>query len=102
MNYKLPIMNYKLIMASLFVAANVNAKVTLPKMFSDGMVMQRETTANVWGNAERSATVKVSPSWTKKTYTAKADSNGKWKVAIETPEAGGPTPSHSMTARRPC
>ena len=52
--------------------------------------MQRETTANVWGNAERSATVKVSPSWTKKTYTAKADSNGKWKVAIETPEAGGP------------
>ncbi|MFA4045483.1 sialate O-acetylesterase [Prevotella sp. PCHR] len=83
-------MNYKLIMASLFVAANVNAKVTLPKMFSDGMVMQRETTANVWGNAERSATVKVSPSWTKKTYTAKADSNGKWKVAIETPEAGGP------------
>lgn len=90
MNYKLPIMNYKLIMASLFVAANVNAKVTLPKMFSDGMVMQRETTANVWGNAERSATVKVSPSWTKKTYTAKADSNGKWKVAIETPEAGGP------------
>ena len=42
-------MNYKLIMASLFVAANVNAKVTLPKMFSDGMVMQRETTANVWG-----------------------------------------------------
>ncbi len=77
-------------MASLFVAANVNAKVTLPKMFSDGMVMQRETTANVWGNAERSATVKVSPSWTKKTYTAKADSNGKWKVAIETPEAGGP------------
>lgn len=90
MNYKLPIMNYKLIMASLFVAANVNAKVTLPKMFSDGMVMQRETTANVWGNAERSATVKVSPSWTKKTYTAKADSNGKWKVAIDTPEAGGP------------
>lgn len=83
-------MNYKLIIASLLVATSAEAKVTLPKMFSDGMVMQRETTANVWGNAEKSATVKVSPSWTKKTYTAKADNNGKWKVAIETPEAGGP------------
>lgn len=83
-------MNYKLVIASLLVATSAEAKVTLPKMFSDGMVMQRETTANVWGNAGKSATVKVSPSWTKKTYTAKADNNGKWKVAIDTPEAGGP------------
>lgn len=77
-------------MASLLVATSASAKVTLPKMFSDGMVMQRETNANIWGNANKSATVKVSPSWTKKTYTAKADGNGKWKVEIETPEAGGP------------
>ncbi len=83
-------MNYRLIIAALLAATSAEAKVTLPKMFSDGMVMQRETTANVWGNAEKSAIVKVSPSWTKKTYTAKADGNGKWKVAIDTPEAGGP------------
>ncbi|WP_288317757.1 sialate O-acetylesterase [Xylanibacter caecicola] len=83
-------MNYKLIMASLLVAANVNAKVTLPKMFSDGMVMQRETKANIWGDANKSAVVKVSPSWTKKTYTARTDEHGKWKIAIDTPEAGGP------------
>lgn len=83
-------MNYKLIIASLLVATSGSAKVTLPKMFSDGMVMQRETKANIWGNANKQATVKVSPSWTKKTYTAKADNNGKWKVAIDTPEAGGP------------
>lgn len=83
-------MNYKLIIASLLVATSGSAKVTLPKMFSDGMVMQRETKANIWGNANKQATVKVAPSWTKKTYTAKADGNGKWKVAIDTPEAGGP------------
>lgn len=83
-------MNYKLIIASLLVATSGSAKVTLPKMFSDGMVMQRETKANIWGNANKQATVKVAPSWTKKTYTAKADVNGKWKVAIDTPEAGGP------------
>ncbi len=77
-------------MASLLVAANVNAKVTLPKMFSDGMVMQRETKANIWGDANKSAVVKVSPSWTKKTYTARTDEHGKWKIAIDTPEAGGP------------
>lgn len=74
----------------LFAAISSSAKVTLPKMFSDGMVMQRETNANIWGTAKVSATVNIKPSWTKTTYTAQTDADGKWKVAIETPEAGGP------------
>lgn len=81
---------FSFLITALLLVAGAEAKVILPKMFSDGMVMQRETKANIWGNAKEASTVRISPSWTKKTYTAKADENGKWKVEIETPQAGGP------------
>ena len=79
-----------LILGAVFAATGISAKVTLPKMFADGMVMQRETNANLWGKAKASATVKITTSWNKKTYSVKADSNGKWKASVSTPEAGGP------------
>lgn len=75
--------------SSLF-AYHLSAKVVLPKMFSDNMVIQRETTARLWGTATPGATVKVSASWTTQRYTAKADADGRWQTAIDTPEAGGP------------
>ena len=67
-----------------------NAEVVLPKMFSDGMVLQRETQANLWGEARKNSTVKITTSWNQKTYTAKTDHDGRWKQAVTTPEAGGP------------
>ncbi len=79
-----------LLLTALLATTGINAKVTLPKMFSDGMVMQRETNANLWGTAEASATVKITTSWNGKTYETKAGTDGKWKTAIATPEAGGP------------
>lgn len=82
----------KLILLSALVAAatTTDAKVTLPKIFSDNMVMQQNAKANLWGDANANSTVKITTSWNKKTITAKADSNGKWKTAIDTPTAGGP------------
>ena len=79
-----------LLLTALLATTGINAKVTLPKMFSDGMVMQRETNANLWGTAKASATVKITTSWDGKTYEAKAGKDGKWKTAIATPKAGGP------------
>ena len=67
-----------------------NAKVVMPKMFSDGMVLQREAQVNLWGTARPHATVKIAATWDKKTYRADADANGHWRVAVTTPEAGGP------------
>lgn len=76
--------------ALIAMATTASAKVTLPRIFSDGMVMQQETTANLWGVAKANATVKITTSWNKKTITANADSNGKWKTTVATPKAGGP------------
>ena len=59
-------------------------------MFSDGMVMQRETNAWLWGTARKEASVKITTSWNNMTYTVLADDTGHWRQAVSTPAAGGP------------
>lgn len=78
------------LLTALLAVTGANAKVTLPKMFADGMVMQREADANLWGTAKPSATVTITTSWDNKTYSVKAGKDGKWKTAVRTPKAGGP------------
>jgi sialate O-acetylesterase len=76
--------------AALLCTATMQADVKLPKIFSDGMVMQQQTKANLWGTATAGKNVVVTTGWNKKKYTVKADADGKWSLAIETPVAGGP------------
>ena len=67
-----------------------NAKVTLPAFFSDGMVLQQKTEAAIWGWAKPNSNVQLTSSWNKKKYVIQSDANGRWKLKIATPEAGGP------------
>ncbi|MDX1284790.1 MAG: glycosyl hydrolase family 2, partial [Draconibacterium sp.] len=66
------------------------AEVKLPSIFGDGMVLQQQTDAAIWGTATANKTIKITTSWNKKSYSSKADSEGKWKIKVATPEAGGP------------
>ncbi|MGB8194308.1 MAG: sialate O-acetylesterase [Chitinophagaceae bacterium] len=66
------------------------ADITLPSVFSDNMVLQRNTNAAIWGWATPSKTITVTSSWNKKKYTVRSDATGKWKLTIQTPDAGGP------------
>ena len=59
-------------------------------MFSDNMVLQQQADAPIWGEAKPMKTVKVTTSWDGKTYETQADKEGKWKLSVRTPEAGGP------------
>jgi len=68
----------------------VTATVQLPSFFSDGMVLQQQTNASLWGWARQGATVKLTTSWNKKTYTTTAGSEGKWNIKVASPAAGGP------------
>lgn len=63
---------------------------SLAGLFSDGMVLQRNAAAPIWGWAEPGTTVSVSPSWTKTRYKATAGDDGRWEVIVNTDEAGGP------------
>ncbi|HEY4151069.1 MAG TPA: sialate O-acetylesterase, partial [Chitinophagaceae bacterium] len=66
------------------------AKVVLPSVFSDNMVLQQKTNAAVWGKATPGKTVTVLPSWNGKTYTVPVDVSGNWNIKLPTPSYGGP------------
>lgn len=72
------------------MALTGHAEIKMPAMFSDNMLMQRDTDALMWGTADPSSKVTVTPSWNDKTYTTSADRTGSWSIALPTPGAGGP------------
>ena len=76
--------------ACLLFPALLFAKVKLPSFFSDGMVLQQQTNAKIWGWAKPAAEIKITGSWNKKSYTTIADDKGNWNIRIVTPVAGGP------------
>ncbi len=69
-------------------SAASHADVTLPAIFSDHMVLQRERENRVWGSAEpgEQVTVKIAD----QEHTATADEAGRWQVMLSALPAGGP------------
>ena len=64
------------------------ATVRLPRLVSDGMVLQRDADVSVWGwAAPREA---VSVTFLGQTYRATAGADGKWAVKLPRLKAGGP------------
>ena len=76
--------------AIMALGLNAGAEIKLPAFFGDNMVLQQNTDARMWGTADASSTVTVTPGWTSEKYTTKANKDGKWKITIPTPSAGGP------------
>jgi sialate O-acetylesterase len=66
----------------------LQAKVKLPVLVSDGMVLQRDTKLKIWGSSSPSEKVEVE--FIGKTYQTKADKQGNWKVEFPPLAAGGP------------
>lgn len=71
----------------LMVAQATSAKITLPDIFSDNMVLQQQTEACIWGWSEPKAEVRVTTSWNGVTYRTTSDGYGKWTLYVLTPEA---------------
>ena len=68
-----------------FVGAQ--AKVKLPHLLGDNMIIQQNSEANLWGWDKPGTSVNVSTSWSSQTYTTQTDKNGKWQVKVRTPKA---------------
>ncbi|WP_319502162.1 sialate O-acetylesterase [uncultured Draconibacterium sp.] len=75
------------IVLCLFVAL-VSAQISLPKVFADNMVLQRDLEIPVWGNSSPEATIVAELENAK--ATTKADNDGKWMVRLPKFKAGGP------------
>ena len=76
-------------LACILSPLNARAKVSFNNvLFSDGMVLQRNVVAPIWGLASPGEIVTVSIVTQKKTATA--DSSGHWTVSLDPMAAGGP------------
>lgn len=62
------------------------AKVKLPSIISDGMVIQQQSDVRLWGTAIPQANVTITSSWGEK-CNVKSGKDGKWMTTIHTPEA---------------
>lgn len=76
------------IVAGTAAAATSEAKVQLPQILSDHMILQQKSDANLWGKAAPSSKVTVKASWGTEEYSVKSDCEGNWKLAVRTPAAG--------------
>lgn len=81
----------------LMMQAAAWAKITLPEIVSDNMVLQQQTEACLWGKANADTEVVIRPSWNREVYKVTADVNGRWKVRIMTPAASYNTYSISIS-----
>ncbi len=70
-----------------FVLA-AEARIVLPKLFGDNMVLQRGTEIPVWGWAEPNESIEIRLN--RQTATATADASGKWTLKLKPETATGP------------
>jgi sialate O-acetylesterase len=64
------------------------AQVRVPRLVSDGMVLQRDMPLRIWGFA--SPGEKVTVKFAGETASGAADNDGKWVVQLSPKKAGGP------------
>jgi sialate O-acetylesterase len=81
------LLTFGFVFASLFCSA----KVLLPAVFSDHLVLQRNASVTIWGWADPNESVRVLGSWNvSDTVRTKTANDGRWSLKIKTGEAGGP------------
>ncbi|MET3535745.1 sialate O-acetylesterase [Chryseobacterium limigenitum] len=66
----------------------VDAKIQLPALVSDGMVLQRGQKIKIWGQADSGEKVEVN--FQNKKYNTVADNSGSWKITLPEMKSGGP------------
>ncbi|WP_432712505.1 sialate O-acetylesterase [Pedobacter sp.] len=77
------------ILSALFLCTSpLVAQIKLPKLISDGMVLQRAATTKIWGWAQPNELVRLK--FDKKTYQTITAQDGKWQINLPPQKAGGP------------
>jgi len=81
---------FKTVLLVLFFFQSVNliCQIRLPRLISDGVILQRNTEIKIWGWA--SPNEKVVLAFKEKTYKTQADQYGNWKIMLPAQNAGGP------------
>jgi sialate O-acetylesterase len=67
---------------------SVHSQVRLPKLISNGMVLQRDAEVKIWGWAAPGELITLQ--FINSTYHTTTDNNGDWKFSLSNLKAGGP------------
>ncbi len=73
---------------SFAISISVFGQVRLPKLISDGMVLQRDANVKIWGWA--ASNEKITLSFNNTAYETIANDSGEWEVKLAKSPAGGP------------
>lgn len=79
-----------LVLLGILMSLQLQAEVVLPAIFGDHMVLQRNAFIALWGRAEPGEKIDFSAEWDEMNLSIFADTRGRWRIEIPTPEAGGP------------
>lgn len=79
-----------IISALLFFILKIEAQITLPSIFSNGMVLQQRSDVAIWGDSRSGKSIQIKTSWNNQVYSVTTKGNGIWETRINTPAAGGP------------
>ena len=77
-----------IIACALLLTPPAIAGITLPSIFGDAMVLQRDRLIPVWGTTDGASTIEVAIGGESRTATPNAD--GSWRVDLPPMPAGGP------------
>ncbi|NBP69849.1 MAG: sialate O-acetylesterase [Cytophagia bacterium] len=83
---------YLLILLLSISMINAHAQIKLPRLVSDGAVLQRDIELTLWGWA--SAGEKIELTFQGKNYQGVTDAKGKWSIKLPKQKAGGPYDLH--------
>ena len=76
----------------IFISEITSGQIRLPKLISDGMVLQRDVKIKIWGWAAKDE--KVSVHFINSNYNTTADDKGNWSILLPKLKAGGPFEMH--------
>lgn len=77
-----------LLLLSTVFCFTASAQIKLPRLISNGMILQRDAPLKIWGWA--GANENISVSFLNKEYKTTAGANGNWMVTLPKQKAGGP------------
>ncbi len=66
-----------------------NAQIKVASILGDNMVLQRNTTVNIWGTAKPDQKLAIETGWNRIKVKTTTDHNGKWLIKVKPPAAGG-------------
>ena len=82
-------MNKKLLplVACALITMGAQAKVKLPHILGDNMIIQQNSENNLWGWDKPGTKVEITTSWSSQKYSTKTGKDGKWFIKIQAPTA---------------